>query len=138
MSRPRMGMLVVVWTGLVALGLGAMLDFELTPALHGAPRSEWPSGSLLVRGPHRPTLLLFIHPRCPCSRASLAELSNLATSCRDRMSIEVLFVKPADCDDDWERTDLLTTAQRIPGINVACDRNGAESIRFGATTSGET
>jgi hypothetical protein len=138
MSRPRMGILVVFWAGFAALGLGAMLDFELTPARPGAQRNEWPSRSLLVRDPRRPTLLMFVHPHCPCSRASLAELSNLATSCRDRMSIEVLFVKPAGCDDDWERTDLLTTAQRIPGGTVALDRNGTESIRFGATTSGET
>lgn len=133
-----MGILVVFWAGLAALGLGAMLDFELTPARRGTQRNEWPSRSLLVRDPRRPTLLMFIHPHCPCSRASLAELSNLATSCRDRMSIEILFVKPAGCDDDWERTDLLTTAQRIPGGTVAWDRNGTESIRFGATTSGET
>jgi hypothetical protein len=133
-----MGIFVLVWGGLAVIGLGAMLDFELTPAVPAVARGEWPARSSLIRDPHRPTLLMFIHPHCPCSRASVAELSVLASECRGRASFQVLFVRPANCEVGWERTSLFATAQRIPGVIVACDAEGVEAARFGATTSGET
>src|SRR4051812_39527867 len=37
----------------------------------------WPPESKLGSTPSHPTLVLFLHPRCPCSRASLAELERL-------------------------------------------------------------
>src|SRR2546421_7651309 len=97
MSRRRIGVLIFVWTCLAAIGLGAMLDFELTPAPLTAPRTIWPAQSTLIRDARRPTLLMFLHPHCPCSRASLAELSVLASECRDRAAFQVVVVRPADC-----------------------------------------
>src|SRR5262249_57501676 len=37
---------------------------------------------------------------------------------------------------DEEKTDLWSSAERIPGVSVALDAGGAEAKRFGAETSG--
>ncbi len=138
MSRRSLGIVVFIWLVLAAIGIGAMLDFELTPARATKAITDWPARTSLKLDPYRPTLVMFIHPHCPCSRASLAELSALATKCDGQANLQVVFVKPDDFEADWEKTDLLGSAAAIPGVTVAIDSNGAEAARFGATTSGET
>lgn len=137
MSRRSLGIVVFIWLVLAAIGIGAMLDFELTPARATKAIADWPADSQLKRDSHRPTLLMFVHPHCPCSRASLAELSVLATKCHGQANLQVVFIKPDDREAGWEKTELLGSAAAIPGVNVAIDANGAEAARFGATTSGE-
>ena len=45
---------------------------------NGAP-ARWPAPSRIELIPGQPTLALFAHPKCPCTRASLAELRVLTT-----------------------------------------------------------
>jgi hypothetical protein len=115
-----------------------MISYELTPASTLRVADQWPRESTLHCDPRRPTLVMFVHPRCPCSRAGLSELAVLASDCGERLRIQVVFVKPSGADELWEQTALWTTAQRIPGALLRRDDNGAEAERFRATTSGET
>ncbi|HEV2970142.1 MAG TPA: hypothetical protein VGY55_09135 [Pirellulales bacterium] len=138
MSRFRVALIVAAWCACVTIGLTAMLDYEMTPAPIAIPSGQWPATSKLAHDPRRPTLLMFVHPHCPCSRASLSEMNILASQCGDRVAVQIVFVRPAGFDDGWEQTDLFATAQRIRGARVLCDRDGLEATRFGATASGET
>jgi hypothetical protein len=79
---------------------------------------------------------MFAHPRCPCSRASVAEFAELMAGCGDRVTARVLFYKPKDSADDWARSDTWRSALSIPGVGVAEDEDGVEASRFGAETSG--
>jgi hypothetical protein len=115
-----------------------MMSYELTPALPAQAVQRWPDATQFVRNSSRPTLLVFLHPECPCSRATLAELDRLLTPRRDKVGVELVFVRPAGLEAGWERTDLWSTAQRISGAKVTCDPDGVETRRFGARTSGET
>ncbi|HKD37923.1 MAG TPA: hypothetical protein VKB78_14020 [Pirellulales bacterium] len=138
MSHRQLGVVVLVWLVLAAIGIGAMLDFELTPAQSAKATTAWPADSQLKRDRHRPTLVMFIHPHCPCSRASLAELGVVAANSQGQADLHVLIIKPHDFDDGWEKTDLLASAKSIPSVTVHIDNDGAEAARFGAATSGET
>jgi hypothetical protein len=136
-ARLKVCLILAVWCCLVATGLGAMLVYELTPGIMRSARSEWPSGSTPFHDPERPTLVMFVHPRCPCSRASLTELGHLAAELPGRFSLHVVFVKPAAFEPGWEQTELWQTAQGIPGANVICDEHGVLAERFDAAISGE-
>ncbi|MGH9361550.1 MAG: RedB protein, partial [Thermoanaerobaculia bacterium] len=92
----------------------------------------------LARGPGRSTLLMFAHPHCPCTRASVAELARLMPRLGDRLTAYVLVVQPPGTDDEWAATGLGERAAGIPGVTTLADRGGAEAARFGATTSGIT
>ena len=81
---------------------------------------------------------MLVHPQCPCSRASLAELNHLAALCPDRAAMTVLFLAPPGCTQSWTQTGLWRQASAIPGVRVQADRNGETARRFGAVTSGET
>jgi hypothetical protein len=55
-----------------------------------------------------------------------------------RLTAYVLFLKPAEFSDNWEKTDLWQSAASIPGVRPIIDYDGVEASRFHATTSGQT
>jgi hypothetical protein len=108
------------------------------PATPARAPLAWPADTRLPRHPGLPTLVLSAHPRCPCSRATIGELSKVMTDCQGKLTAIVLVLRPVGAPDGWERTDLWNTAAAIPGVSVRCDVWGAESRRLGAATSGQT
>jgi hypothetical protein len=129
--------LVVIWCACAGVGLWAMLRYELTPAATATVTQQWPSETTLVHDSTRPTLILFLHPQCPCSRATLRELSLLEADCGARFAAQIVFVRPEEAGESWETTDLFRLAEQIPSAVVSSDVGGALASRFGATTSGQ-
>src|SRR6185437_9083110 len=86
----------------------------------------------------KPTLIMVAHPRCPCTRASVAELAQIMAHSLGKVNAFVLFVKPPGAGADWDDTGLRRSATSIPGVTVLTDENGVEAARFGAQTSGHT
>lgn len=139
-ARNRAWLLVgLVWAGAVASGFTILLRYSSTPALEqGAHPSRWPAAARLARDPGRATLVMFAHPHCPCTRASLAELARLMARFDRRLQAYVLVVRPHGTDDAWAATGLGERAAGIAGVTALADREGVEAARFGATTSGMT
>jgi hypothetical protein len=81
---------------------------------------------------------MFLHPQCPCSRATVEELALLMAHCHGRLAAHVFVLKPQEMTTDWSHTDLWRSAERIPGVSVHLDDNGREAQLFGAQTSGDT
>jgi hypothetical protein len=82
------------------------------------------------------TLVLFAHPQCPCTRATLEELNRLLAQCRGQVTAHVFFFKPDHAAADWTRTDLWRTASAMPGVMVHEDFNNTLAQKLGAETSG--
>jgi hypothetical protein len=127
-----------VWLGIVLTGTFLMVAYANTPGETGAAPVHWPETSGLTHNPERPTLVMFIHPHCPCSRASVGELALLMAHCQGRVEAHVFFVRPAGMTTEWVQTDTWREASRIPGVTVYCDDGEREARRFGAETSGVT
>ena len=68
----------VLWLAALAAAVTILLDYDHTPGAitHAAPAS-WPAQTTLARVEGRPTLVVLLHPKCPCSRASVAVLAVL-------------------------------------------------------------
>ncbi len=128
--------LTVIWLGVVGIGLSWMWEYEATPGEVTTSLTHWPADSHIERNTDRPTLVLFAHPRCPCTRATISELALLMAHCHERVDARVLFFKPSSFFAGWEKTDLWSSAEAIPGVKVVCDEDGSEAKRFRATTSG--
>lgn len=99
---------------------------------------QWPKDSGIHLSEHNPTLIMFAHPKCPCTRASLGELEKIVARFDGAVTPWVVFFKPAESDQDWDQTDLRETAAAIPGVHILTDFDGVEARRFHATTSGQT
>ena len=127
---------LIGWAVLLIAGLAAMAVRDLRPGALGPVPVCWPAASRLVRDRERLTLLLFAHPHCPCTVATLRELERILAHGSERVRAEVVFCVPDGAPADWERTDLWRQASSIPGLGVCADRGGHESRLFGAGTSG--
>jgi hypothetical protein len=126
---------VVAWLSMSAAGMSALWRYETTPGETGAPLASWPSSSRVPRPTGRPILVMAVHPRCPCSRATLEELDGLMARTQGRMAAFVLFYEPGP-STDWESTDLWRSAVAIPGVVALRDVGAREALRLGARTSG--
>lgn len=129
---------IFLWLLAVGAGLYLLVDYEGTAGASGAPPPAWPSESQLARDAALPTLVLVVHPHCPCSRASVGELERLLAQTDERVNTCVVFVKPRDFGEDWEKTAIWENAARLPGARRFVDVDGVEAARFGAATSGQT
>jgi hypothetical protein len=126
-----------LWGLGIASGVMCALAYQYTPAERGLAHSHWPAATSCVLASDRPTLIMFVHPRCPCSRASLSELELLTTHCAGRLDAQVLFLQPPALPTDWVESDLWNRAAKIPGVVRRLDFEGGEQRLFGARVSGE-
>ena len=80
---------------------------------------------------------MFLHPRCPCSRASVAELASVAARCGPRFAAHAILYRPVEPSEGWDEAVIggLDEAA-IPGLRRWGDRGGRLSRRFGVETSG--
>jgi hypothetical protein len=134
----RLSLVMSAWGACALIGFWTLLDYELTPGEALLAADRWPVGTSVEIDKNNPTLVVFLHPHCPCSRASLAELQKLVTDCPEPFALQLVMVVPPEAAQTWQRSDLLTTAGRIPQARVWLDYKGAEAARFHASTSGET
>jgi len=133
-----LGGAVLIWSAAVLAGIGWIWRYASTPGTDPVAPTTWPAASRLERDPALPTLVMLAHPRCPCTRASLEELSALMNSVSGQIRTYIVFHKPLGVEEGWEQSYTLTRAREIPGAKVVVDEGGAESRRFGAHVSGTT
>jgi hypothetical protein len=128
----------VVWASVVGFGLRKMLNYEDGPAEAGTPPAEWPAESGVPRKAGLATIVVFAHPKCPCTDATIGELAILMTRLQGKAAAIVLFVRPPGLPEGWEETSLWRKAREIPGVTVFRDPGGVEARWFGAQSSGQT
>lgn len=135
-------LLAGAWLSAATAGLLAIADYDAKPCASAQPPLRWPllnswGEESLPRNSSQPTLLLFLHPKCPCSRASLSEVARLAHAEQGRVNIIVLFTQPANVADDWSHTDLWQQAVANRELLTVIDQAGLVTQQFGVQTSGQ-
>ncbi len=118
--------LLVLWLLAIGFSLAAMAEYQGAPGL-AANAQDWPSDSELTR-PDLPTMLLFLHPECGCSRATLAELQRLLPRVQHEFRTLIVFSGVGET--------LRPLAGEMRDARLHDDPEAIEARRFGATTSG--
>jgi hypothetical protein len=136
--RLLLPLLFLLWLTAAVFGMTRLDRFSTKPGVLGHPPTHWQMTAGIMLDRTRPTLVMFVHPKCPCTRASLAELNRLAALCPGRAAVFVLLWDPKGYSETWARTELYSEAKAIPGVQVRFDRDGMAARRLGAATSGET
>lgn len=84
-----------------------------------------------------PTLILFAHPKCTCTEATLVELAKLKKELGTRIAVKVyISYDQQDYNEDHEKIE--NEARRIPHVTVEKDMDRVVAGQFGALTSGQT
>jgi len=125
----------------VALGWYQLFTFSSTPGAQLAAPAHWPREIPLPSASQVSLLLVFIHPRCSCTPATLQQLGQILSSTHTTVPAAVQIalvvyrsqtVNPDTYPATFEPAKFLhTPAQILP------DPNGLLARRFGAATSGE-
>jgi len=124
-----------LWLGVSGAGYAGLARYAHVPGVTGRLAAALPGSPALPRA-GKPTLVLVLHPECPCSRASLAELARLLTRLGGRVVAVAVFVRPEGTPPGWERGELWDAAARVPGLTSVVDDDGALAAQLGAATSG--
>lgn len=130
-----------VWVGLCAwivvigAGWGSLTSYANRPGETGAAPAfvSQPATS----SPRKCRLLMFVHPHCPCTAASMSELARVMSRCSHVIDATVYFFRPDRETDDWVNGNLWESASAIPGVHAEIDQRGQTASRFGSTTSGD-
>jgi hypothetical protein len=129
---------VAVWLPAMAFGFRVLWKYSTTPGHAGTAPADWPASAPIGRGNGRATLVMFAHPQCDCSRATIGELAIIMAHAGGKLDADVFFYLPAHEPGTWARTDLWRSAAAIPGVRAFEDRDAAVAQSFGAFTSGQT
>ena len=130
-------LVIAIWLCAVGVGLRFVLAYENSPGTVGGVPKTWPTESRVEVSPDLPTLVMMVHPHCPCSRASVSELGLLLAQVQGRVNANVLFVRPLGVPENWEIAELWASVARMPGVKLSVDDDGVEARRFGSSTSGQ-
>jgi hypothetical protein len=130
---------IAVWLGASVWGAKLLQVYSFTPGASSQPAETWPAGAGFARADDICTLVVALHPECPCSRATLSELTALLeqTAPRLRLRTIVIFLDTVP-DRPASASDLFKTARQLPEVTLVRDRDGSELQRFSFLTSGET
>lgn len=131
-----------IWLTITVAGFSYLLIYSHTKGtVSPSLKNIWPHESQIERDIH-PTLVMFVHPFCPCSLASIGELERLMPFIHDKVNVNVVFISLKNLEgvsaDEWKQTQLWKKTNKIPGVNILRDNNELEAKLFGAETSGHT
>ena len=125
--------LCLAWIGVVAVAGATLLNHAYQP-------SKTPSeskGAVSLKPSRSYKIVLFAHPFCPCTRATLTELSESLARLSHDVSVTIVFVSRGLNQEDVTSSSTFRMAGMLPGAKVVIDSGAEEASRFGATTSGE-
>jgi hypothetical protein len=132
---------ILTWLIALVTGWWWATDYQFaSEQVSPQSKAKWPAGSKLAHDARVSTLAVFLHPQCPCSRASIAELERLFANLQLRNAtapvLYVIATLPESEPGGWLETDTVKRAINLPGARLVADRSGTEAARFGALTSG--
>jgi hypothetical protein len=130
-------LLAGLWAIGVGAGLWALAGYETKAGRAAEPAAILPAACSLPCNTGHATLIMALHPNCPCSRASIGELALIMAHCPDRICAYVYFVRPSGFKQDPATADLWKNAAAIPGVTVIQDDGGVACRSFHAQTSGQ-
>jgi hypothetical protein len=137
-AKCGMAAAIALWTVGVLAGALELTRYAGRPGKQTAHAPVyWPDAVALSRDPYCMTLVMVVHPHCPCSRASLHELDRVLAHTQGQLVARVVFIQPAGVPDDWVHSDLWRLASGLPNVTVSVDRDGSIARALNATTSGQ-
>ena len=111
--------LVLLWAVVTACGFAILLRYKNTPTPNdGLPPERWPAETRLAPASDRATLVLFTHPHCACTHASVSELARLTARVSDRLAVRIVIVSPPGVRRGWDDTELARRAGLVAGAEL--------------------
>lgn len=86
----------------------------------------------------KPTMIIFFHPQCSCSDATLGELERLMPNLQNKVDVHLVFYQPEDKRGDWLKSSLWNSANELKKASIHIDVAGVLAKTFNVENSGQT
>jgi hypothetical protein len=123
------------WGAISAIGFMVLEAYATSPGARGRSLGDWPQSCGIPIDGRKPTLLIFLHPLCPCSSASIDELREIVARLGDRVRLHAVVLRT----DTLQRQGtgvIERSLAEVRGMRIWHDNGGALARRFGVLTSG--
>lgn len=135
-KSPFRAILVTTWAVLTFVCfLVVMPSIGKDPSVSESLASEWPASTKLTKVTNVGHLIVFVHPYCPCTTATLRNLEDALDSTNHTVSIVQL--RTARLESLHVPVPSIARIVDKNGWSLVLDNEGVEASTFGATTSGE-
>lgn len=129
-------MFVATWSLLTFACFFVLLPgAQRAPAFSAAAESKWPARTKIFQEQSQGHLLVFVHPYCPCTLATLKNLQDL--SIPETVTVSVVQLRNRKLESIHTPFSGISRILEKKGWNLVLDDDGVEAKTFGATTSGE-
>lgn len=138
LTRRSLAVILLGFSGLATLTLFlGITAFDQAPGQPATSPPRWPAATKLKHLRGEAELLVFVHPFCDCTNATIAELAKFNARRREVKAPRITFVvyRP-DRNSGWDEKSFVASAASLPNARTLWDDGGAEAARFGARTSG--
>ena len=125
------------WVIAVAVSVFAVERYASQPGVASPITLAWPKNTQLSLAADKPTALLFAHPKCPCTEATIREFQRIEARHPSAFHTTVVFAVTAAQEEAWRDTRLVREARNIQSARIVFDRDGVESGRFECSVSGQ-
>lgn len=125
------------WVIAVAVSVVAVERYANKPGVPAPVTLTWPDHSQLSLAIDKPTALLFAHPKCPCTQATIREFQRIEARHPAGFETTVVFPVTAAQEEAWRDTRLVNEARNLASARIMFDRDGVEATRFDSSASGQ-
>ncbi len=143
-NQPRSTVTIVAMTILWLIAVGAFVTSITDHLARPGPVSEhqsnaWPTNERVRLNEDGFTLLMFVHPDCPCTQSSLAELERLLAQQSVRpINTHIILPVPNDAESTHKITNVFPRSLSLYPFQEKhiLDKNAQLTRLFGIRTSG--
>lgn len=124
-----------VWVIMLFAGAGVLGAYAAQEGESGRTPTTWPTDAGIPSNTTLWTVVLAAHPKCPCTRASISELTQAMADTSEPSRLVVLAYEPAE-EPGFAASPTLNRLGRRDNAIVIVDTDGDIAARFGGLTSG--
>ncbi|HEX2099937.1 MAG TPA: hypothetical protein VHF69_04710 [Candidatus Synoicihabitans sp.] len=123
-----------MWLVTVGAGFAGLNRYAATTGSADAPSVDVAEMLATHRRPGHPLAVMMIHPKCPCTDASLAEFADFLARAGSACDGLLVQLAPLDAGADWQSGPTRVLGGRT--VAVVNDFDGRVAASLGAQTSG--
>jgi hypothetical protein len=136
MAQPYLPRLLIpLWLLLTGLGFSLVSSYGSEPGEATTAPDSIDFALINIDKTPSNKLLMFLHPKCSCSLASVNEMARLMSRIKNKPELYIYFADPFE-NDELINSQLWQLSNNIPNSHVIRDKDSSIAKQLQAETSG--
>jgi hypothetical protein len=123
-----------IWLSLLCCAFATISAYQSKAGFSGFPTATVDDFHLRLRT-NSSALIVAVHPKCPCTRATVAELAKVLGRSKAQPDLVALIYTPTRAKEEWLHSGIVEALSKL-GFRIIEDRDGFIAGQLGAETSG--